>query len=86
MNNNEIYSTPAFPPQWAMDSLQRVVSPISGMTKLEYTAIQLLPYFLGIARHTTAEPFDAYKSAVEAAKFLLDTINTKEQNSTLTMI
>jgi hypothetical protein len=83
---NENYNTPAFPPQWAMDSLQRVVAPITGVTKLEYTAIQLLPHFLSIARHSTTEQFDAYKSAVDAAKFLLDTINNKDQNSTLTMI
>ena len=66
-----------------MDSLQRVVAPITGMSKLEHIATQLLPHFLTMARHTTNEQIDPYKSAVEAAKFLLDTINNKEQTTAL---
>jgi hypothetical protein len=76
---------PAFPPQWAMDSLQRVVAPITGMTKLEYLSAQFLPYFLGLARQTQlakgGEPINSYQAAVEAAKFLLETIHQQEKKT-----
>ena len=44
--NNENKHTPAFPPQIAQDNFGRIVVAVPGMSKLEYFAIQLLPFYL----------------------------------------
>lgn len=79
------FNQPAFPPQWAMDSLQRVVAPITGLTKLEYLSAQLLPHFLGLARQVQlakgGDPINAYTAAVEAAKFLMETIHNQDRKT-----
>jgi hypothetical protein len=80
------YNQPAFPPQWAMDSLQRVVAPISGLTKLEYLSAQFLPYFLGIARQIQTENNDPYAAAVAAAKHLLEMINESDKKSDIQIL
>lgn len=79
------FNQPAFPPQWAMDSLQRVVAPITGLTKLEYISAQLLPYFLGLARQVQlskgGDPINSYQAAVEAARYLLETIHKEDKKT-----
>ena len=81
----EQYNTPAFPPQWAMDSLQRVVAPITGLSKLEYLSAQFLPYYLSLAKQLQTENIDPYECAVKAAKHLLDVIYNQDKKTEITL-
>lgn len=76
---------PAFPPQVAQDNLGRLIAPIPGMTKLEYAAIQLLPFFLKLGldeqiRHK-GKSVNAYQAAVFSANELFNELKDK-QNET----
>jgi hypothetical protein len=46
--NNENKHTPAFPPQFGQDNFGRIVAPITGMSKLEYFSLHLLPFYLNL--------------------------------------
>lgn len=87
----ENYNQPAFPPQVAQDNLGRIIAPIPGMSKLEYAAIQLLPFFLKLGldeqiRHN-GKPVNAYQAAVFSASELLNVLNNKQnEKDTSTII
>lgn len=74
---------PAFPPQFAQDSLGRILAPVPGMSKLEYFALTLLPIYLEIdqkrdglsIKGNKVTPYDA---AIEGAKQLLKRLNQQE--------
>jgi hypothetical protein len=77
------HNQPAFPPQVAQDNLGRLMAPIPGMSKLEFFAVILLPTYIQLARQTDGitvkgrlvSPYDA---AIEAAKILIEKLNTQE--------
>ena len=75
-------NAPAFPPQVAQDHLGRLIAPIPGLTKLEYFAIQLLPYFLGTEKNWSknGSKLTAYQSAVVASELLLDELEKAIQS------
>jgi hypothetical protein len=86
----ENFNQPAFPPQVAQDNLGRLIAPIPGMTKLEYAAIQLLPFYLKLGldeqiRHK-GRPVYPYEAAVLGAIELfkeLNLINNEKSNNTV---
>ena len=76
---------PAFPPQVAQDNLGRLIAPIPGMTKLEYAAIQLLPYYLELdqnkqIRHE-GKNVTPYQAAVYGANLLFQALNQKQNDT-----
>lgn len=88
----ENYNQPAFPPQVAQDNLGRIIAPIPGMTKLEYAAIQLLPWYLSIVkkeyglRHN-GKDITPFQAAVIGATELFNAINDKHnETDTATII
>jgi hypothetical protein len=79
---NQNFNAPAFPPQVAQDNLGRIIAPIPGMSKLEYFAIQLLPFYLELATtkklSDKGEPVTAVQAAINTAKDLIEKLNTNE--------
>jgi hypothetical protein len=43
---------PAFPPQLMKDNFERIMAPVPGMSKLEFAAALLLPFYLQQAKRT----------------------------------
>jgi hypothetical protein len=84
-NEKTNYEQPAFPPQFAQDSLGRILAPIPGLTKLEFAAIMLLPHYLnlGKTRALTANgnKVTATEAAIIKAKELLDKINQVDETN-----
>ena len=81
---NVHYDAPAFPPQVAQDNLGRIIAPIPGMTKLEYFALQLLPYYLELAStkplSRSGQPITTSQAAIIKAKELLDELKKLNEN------
>ena len=76
------YNDPAFPPQFAQDSLGRILAPVPGMSKLEFFSLMLLPTYLDIHQRqdlsikgSKVTPYDA---AIEGANQLLKRLNPQE--------
>lgn len=78
------YDAPAFPPQILQDSLGRIIAPVSGMSRLDYFSLQLLPTFLQLSVKTklsaNGKPVTAVEAAIEAAKQLLDQLEKTKDN------
>jgi hypothetical protein len=80
---------PAFPPQLMQDNFGQVVALVPGFTKLEFTAVQLLPLAFkmwndGDFKYTKIKVNNQYEAAVQMAIRLLDTldqINQDEKNT-----
>ena len=77
------HNQPAFPPQVAQDNLGRLMSPIPGMTKLEFYAVILLPTYIALAQKKDGLTIrgrlvSPYEAAIEAAKILIEKLNTQE--------
>lgn len=70
---------PAFPPQVAQDHLGRFIAPIPGMSKLEYAAIQLLPFYLDLDQNkqirNKGKNVTPYEAAVHGATELFNALN-----------
>ena len=72
------HNHPAFPPQIALDSFQRPVAPIPGMSMLDYFALNIYLHKGG-----------SYLDAISKAKNFLDTlsrIQSEENLQTLKII
>lgn len=76
------YNDPAFPPQFAQDSLGRILAPVPGMSKLEFFSLFLLPTYLDIHQRqditikgSKVTPYDA---AIEGANQLLKRLNPQD--------
>ncbi len=81
---NTNYDAPAFPPQVAQDNLGRIIAPIPGMTKLEYFALQLFPYYLELASKKplthSGKVITTSQAAIIKAKELLDELKKLNEN------
>ena len=84
---NNTINDPAFPPQFAQDSLGRILAPVPGMSKLEFFSLFLLPTYLEIHQRqdlsikgSKVTPYDA---AIEAAHQLLNRLNPTNEKTTL---
>jgi hypothetical protein len=87
----ENYNQPAFPPQVAQDNLGRIIAPIPGMSKLEYAAIQLLPWYLDMGKSLVGlrhngKNITPYQAAVIGATELFNAINDKHNETDTTTI
>ena len=74
------YKSPAFPPQVAQDNFGRIFAAIPGMSKLEFFALQLLPYCLEYTEKGKEFRFNGkgvtpYQAAIEMSKILIDKCN-----------
>ena len=86
---HKTYDVPAFPPQIVQDNLGRVLAPIPGMTKREYFAITLLPYFLETKKDYAKEgkKLNPYQASVTAAELLIDELyKTNQDENTLQIV
>ena len=77
------HNQPAFPPQVAQDNLGRLMAPIPGMSKLEFFAVILLPTYVQLAQKkdgltVRGRLVSPYEAAIEAAKILIEKLNTQE--------
>jgi hypothetical protein len=86
----ENHNAPAFPPQVAQDNLGRIIAPIPGMSKLEYAAIQLLPFYLKLGldeeiRHK-GKAVNPFQAAVLGATELFNELNKQENEKQNTAI
>jgi hypothetical protein len=71
-----IYSSPAFPPQLFKDNFERIMAPVPGMNKIEFTASLILPFYLQQSTkmkllHNNLE-ITAIQAAVITAKELIE--------------
>ena len=86
----ENFNSPAFPPQVAQDNLGRIIAPIPGMSKLEYAAIQLLPFYLNLNEkvqlRNNGKIIDAYEAAVSSAVLLFNELKNRENEKQTTEI
>ena len=82
MTNEKKHNDPAFPPQFAQDSLGRILAPIPGMSKLEFVSALFLPYFLNSAKNrklvNNGTPITPVEAAIIKATELLDKLNAPE--------
>ena len=62
-----IFSSPAFPPQLFKDNFERIMAPVPGMNKIEFTAALILPFYLQQSRKTKLYHNGSEVSPVEAA-------------------
>lgn len=88
---NVHFNAPAFPPQVAQDNLGRIVAPIPGLSKLEYCSLQLLPFYLELARTKKladkGQPITPIQAAITTAKELLDKLKeTNNETDTLQFV
>lgn len=86
----ENHNSPAFPPQVAQDNLGRIIAPIPGMSKLEYAAIQLLPFYLDLNEKVQlrngGKIINAFQAAVLGATELFNALNNQENEKQTTAI
>ena len=86
----ENFNSPAFPPQVAQDNLGRIIAPIPGMSKLEYAAIQLLPFYLNLNEkvelRNAGKIINPYQAAVYGATELFNALNKQENEKQATAI
>lgn len=87
----ENYNAPAFPPQVVQDNLGRIIAPIPGMSKLEFAAIQLLPFYLDLNQKKVqlrngGKIINAYQAAVYGATELFNALNKQENEKQTTAI
>jgi len=70
---------PAFPPQLMKDNFERILAPVPGMSKIEFCAALLLPFYLQQAKRTKLLHNGAEISPITAsiitAQDLYDEIN-----------
>jgi len=62
-----IFSSPAFPPQLFKDNFERIMAPVPGMNKIEFTAALILPFYLAESRKTKLWHNGAEITPVQAA-------------------
>lgn len=63
---------PAFPPQIAQDNFGRVLAPVPGLSKLEYFALTLMPYYLHRSEDIDIDPFE---TTIKAAELLIEKLD-----------
>lgn len=68
-----IYSSPAFPPQLFKDNFERIMAPVPGMNKIEFTAALILPFYLQTYKETTL-----YYNGIEITPIQAAVISAKE--------
>jgi hypothetical protein len=62
-----LYSSPAFPPQLFKDNFERIMAPVPGMNKIEFTASLILPFYLMQSRKTKLWHQDREITPIQAA-------------------
>ncbi len=62
-----IFSSPAFPPQLFKDNFDRIMAPVPGMNKIEFTASLILPFYLAQSKRTKLLHNGREITAVQAA-------------------
>jgi hypothetical protein len=62
-----IYSSPAFPPQLFKDNFERIMAPVPGMNKIEFTACLILPFYLQQSTRTKLYHNDQEITPIQAA-------------------
>lgn len=62
-----IFSSPAFPPQLFKDNFERILAPVPGMNKIEFTAALILPFYLSQSKRTKLLHNGREITAVQAA-------------------
>jgi len=62
-----IFSSPAFPPQLFKDNFERIMAPVPGMNKIEFTAALILPFYLAQSKRTKLLHNGREINAVQAA-------------------
>lgn len=62
-----IYSSPAFPPQLFKDNFERIMAPVPGMNKIEFTASLILAFYLMQSRKTKLWHNDREITPIQAA-------------------
>jgi hypothetical protein len=71
-----LYSSPAFPPQLFKDNFERIMAPVPGMNKIEFTASLILPFYLQQSTKTTlsynGNEITAIQAAIITAKELIE--------------
>jgi len=70
---------PAFPPQLMKDNFERILAPVPGMSKIEFAAALLLPFYLTQAKRTkllhNGSEVSPITAAIITAQDLYDEIN-----------
>lgn len=74
---------PAFPPQIAQDNFGRVFAPVPGLSKLEYFALTLLPYFMELSLQIDFDPVEKSIQMAETLITELDKIKPDEKEPTI---
>jgi hypothetical protein len=71
-----IFSSPAFPPQLFKDNFERIMAPVPGMNKIEFTAALILPFYLAQSKRTklmhNGKEINAVQAAVITARDLME--------------
>jgi len=75
-----IFSSPAFPPQLFKDNFERIMAPVPGMNKIEFTAALILPFYLAQSRksklwHNGAEITPIQAAVITARDLMEECIN-----------
>ena len=74
---------PAFPPQIAQDNFGRVFAPVPGLSKLEYFALMLLPYFMELSLQIDFNPVEKSIEMAETLITELDKIKPDANETTI---
>lgn len=74
---------PAFPCMPIQDNLGRLVAPIPGFTKYEYVVLKI---YCGLVINDIDDHYTNMTCAMNAAKIYFEKINSKEDDSTATII
>lgn len=73
---NTIFSSPAFPPQLFKDNFERIMAPVPGMNKIEFTAALILPFYLAQSKRTklmhNGQEINAVQASVITARDLME--------------